>query len=222
MFILVRSFVMFILMLSQHHTSIAFILTLPPLILSPITHTHPTTHLSHHSYSPHQDLPEKKKKKSWWSRFLQLFRKKRRAQNPLSISRDVSQPFDSTYTTKEGLRRMKRPSIPLSYSTISLPTAQRGSVSKRTSLDGVHSDITSYPSGENSSGMTWRACCKRECVQRDRSSSIWHTNNTNNTHTIKQPPLPTCKPTNTLPNGTIGDHSGDTSAGSEESHRSLL
>lgn len=87
-----------------------------------------------------------------------LFKKKKRIQNPLSVSEDYSHPFDSSYTTKEGLRLMKRPSIPLSYSTISLPTAQRGSVSKRTSLDGIHSDITSYPSGENSSGMMWCVC----------------------------------------------------------------
>lgn len=89
---------------------------------------------------------------------MQLFKKKKRIQNPLSVSEEFSHPFDSSYTTKEGLRLMKRPSIPLSYSTISLPTAQRGSASKRTSLDGIHSDIASYPSGENSSGMTWRVC----------------------------------------------------------------
>lgn len=124
------------------------------------THSRANSHsrTNSHSRRNSHDTTPKKKRKNWWSRFLQLFKKKKRIQNPLSVSEEFSQPFDSSYTTKEGLRLMKRPSIPLSYSTISLPTAQRGSASKRTSLDGIHSDITSYPSGENSSGMTWRVC----------------------------------------------------------------
>ena len=121
------------------------------------THSRADSHDTHSRTNSHDTTP-KKKRKNWWSRFLQLFKKKKRIQNPLSVSEEFSHPFDSSYTTKEGLRLMKRPSIPLSSSTICLPTAQRGSASKRTSLDGIHSDITSYPSGENSSGMTWRVC----------------------------------------------------------------
>ena len=67
-----------------------------------------------------------------------------------------------------------------------------------------------------------RALEIRESITRTESEQ----RNTNQTRTpFKQSntslPQP-AKPISTLSNGTIGDHSGDTSAGSEESHRSLL
>ena len=77
----------------------------------------------------------KKKKKRWWSRFLDLFKRKEKKRH--SSQDTYSLPNPSTYKTKEELRTLRR----LTYSTINLPSNGRGSVSKRASLDGFHSDV---------------------------------------------------------------------------------
>ena len=92
-------------------------------------------------YSKDTQGKEKRKgaKKSWWKRFLGLFKRKtRKPKAPLS--RDGFEPHvPSSYKPKEELRSLRRST----YSTISLPSSGRGSVSRRVGLDGFHSDVES-------------------------------------------------------------------------------
>ena len=84
---------------------------------------------------------EKRKgaKKSWWKRFLGLFKRKTR-KTKAPLSRDGFEPHvPSSYKPKEELRSLRRST----YSTISLPSSGRGSVSRRVGLDGFHSDVES-------------------------------------------------------------------------------
>lgn len=56
------------------------------------------------------------------------------------LSRDGFEPHvPSSYKPKEELRSLRRST----YSTISLPSSGRGSVSRRVGLDGFHSDVES-------------------------------------------------------------------------------
>lgn len=85
---------------------------------------------------------EKKRKgtkKSWWKRFLGLFKRKTR-KTKAPLSQDGFEPrVPSSYKPKEELRSLRRST----YSTISLPSSGRGSVSRRVGLDGFHSDVES-------------------------------------------------------------------------------
>ena len=93
-------------------------------------------------YSKDTQGKEKKRKgakKSWWKRFLGLFKRKTR-KTKAPLSRDGFEPrVPSSYKPKEELRSLRRST----YSTISLPSSGRGSVSRRVGLDGFHSDVES-------------------------------------------------------------------------------
>ena len=93
-------------------------------------------------YSKDTQGKEKKRKgakKSWWKRFLGLFKQKTR-KTKAPLSRDGFEPrVPSSYKPKEELRSLRRST----YSTISLPSSGRGSVSRRVGLDGFHSDVES-------------------------------------------------------------------------------
>lgn len=93
-------------------------------------------------YSKDTQGKEKKRKgakKSWWKRFLGLFKRKTR-KTKAPLSRDGFEPHvPSSYKPKEELRSLRRST----YSTISLPSSGRGSVSRRVGLDGFHSDVES-------------------------------------------------------------------------------
>lgn len=92
-------------------------------------------------YSKDTQGKEKRKgaKKSWWKRFLGLFKRKTR-KTKAPLSRDGFEPrVPSSYKPKEELRSLRRST----YSTISLPSSGRGSVSRRVGLDGFHSDVES-------------------------------------------------------------------------------
>ena len=92
-------------------------------------------------YSKDTQGKEKRKgaKKSLWKRFLGLFKRKTR-KTKAPLSRDGFEPHvPSSYKPKEELRSLRRST----YSTISLPSSGRGSVSRRVGLDGFHSDVES-------------------------------------------------------------------------------
>ena len=92
-------------------------------------------------YSKDTQGKEKRKgaKKSWWKRFLGLFKRKTR-KTKAPLSRDGFEPHvPSSYKPKEELRSLRRST----YSTISLPSSGRGSGSRRGGLDGFHSDVES-------------------------------------------------------------------------------
>lgn len=93
-------------------------------------------------YSKDTQGKEKKRKgtkKSWWKRFLGLFKRKTR-KTKAPLSQDGFEPHaPSSYKPKEELRSLRRST----YSTISLPSSGRGSVSRRVGLDGFHSDVES-------------------------------------------------------------------------------